>query len=54
MPPALIFLFGFAFALCMVGSCMAVEVIAKRGERIYRARHRDHSSVPSIHPDVSV
>lgn len=49
MSSALPFLFGICFALAMVGCCMAVEVLAKRGERIYRARFRDHASVPSIH-----
>lgn len=48
MTPALTFLCGFGFALCMVGACMAAEALAKRGERVYKARHRDHSTVPPI------
>lgn len=49
MTPALAFMLGIVFALAMVGCCMAVEVLAKRGERIHRARFRDHATVPSIH-----
>lgn len=48
MSPALMFFSGVAFALCMVVAGMVAEAFAQRGERIYRARHRDHSAVPSI------
>ena len=39
--------FGLA-ALCVVVVAL-VNAVARRAERIYRARHRDHSKVPSIH-----
>lgn len=49
MTAALAFMLGIGFALTMVGCCMAVEVLAKRGERIHRARFRDHAKVSAIH-----
>lgn len=43
-----------AFLVAVAVFCVALEVAmwvdgaARRGERIYRARHRDHSKVPLI------
>jgi hypothetical protein len=43
-----------AFLLSVAVFCVALEVAmwidaaARRGERIYRARHRDHSKVPAM------
>ncbi|WP_369647078.1 hypothetical protein [Variovorax sp. V118] len=48
MAPALMFFCGFGLALCLVVAGMAAEAMAQRGQRIYRARRRDHSAVPSI------
>lgn len=48
MAPALMFFCGFVVALCLVVAGRAAEAMAQRGERIFRARRRDHSAVPSI------
>lgn len=43
-----------AFLVAVSVFCVALEVamwvdaVARRGERIYKARHRDHSKVPPM------
>lgn len=45
MVPVLSALLG---ALAGLALCERINAAAQRGERIYRARHRDHSTVPPI------
>lgn len=46
------------FLFAVVCACMAIEAVvrvdkaARAGERVYIARHRDHSKVPSIREAV--
>lgn len=39
---------GWMLIVTVLALVVLVEVAAQRGQRVYRARHRDHSKVPPM------